>query len=312
MGESSASTAPDATEWFRWSTERVARWVGTRPEPVVVGWPFNGTRRWYLTYQRRDPGTADYLTTIIRRQAELQRMMFDHGVSVVVAPGFGQETMKRGSEYTRLVLGGLLQLADDAVYQEMFEAGLRLRFYGDYEEVLDEPVFRPMLDACARLTEATASGDGPLLLIGLFADAPYPTIARLSVDFAGRNGRPPNREELIEAYYGVPVPDLSLYIGFVQPEMFDVPLLTNGLEHLYATLNPSPDLTQQQLREILYDHLVTRRASPVDYESLSPEAQEEIARYNERHSGLTLGVGRIDPITGLWRPSLPSPEAREV
>jgi hypothetical protein len=239
-------------------------------------------------------------------------MMFDHGVSVIVAPGFGRETMKRGSGYTRLVLGGLLQLADDAVYQEMFEAGLRLRFYGDYKEVLDEPVFRPMLDACDRLTEATASGDGPLLLIGLFADAPYPTIARLSVDFAGRWGRPPNREELIEAYYGVPVPDLSLYIGFVQPEMFDVPLLTNGLEHLYTTLNPSPDLTQEQLREILYDHLVTRRASPVDYESLSTEAQEEIARYNERHRGMTLGIGRIDPVTGLWRPSLPVSETREM
>ena len=312
MDESLASTVPGVSEWFRWSPERVARWVEARPEPVVVGWPFNGTRRWYLTYQRRNPGAADYLTTVIRRQAELQRMMFDHGVSVIVAPGFGQETMKRGSEYTRLVLGGLLQLADDAVYQEMFEAGLRLRFYGDYEEVLDEPVFRPMLDACARLTEATASGDGPLLLIGLFADAPYPTIARLSVDFAGKQGRPPNREELIEAYYGVPVPDLSLYIGFVQPEMFDVPLLTNGLEHLYATLNPSPDLTREQLREILYDHLVTRRASPVDYESLSIEAQEEIARYNESYRGLTLGIGRIDPVTGLWRPSLPGPEVRGI
>ena len=118
---------------------------------------------------------------------------------------------------------------------------------------------------------------------------------------------------MIEAYYGVPIPDLSLYIGFVQPEMFDVPLLTNGLEHLYATLNPSPDLTQKQLREILYDHLVTRRASPVDYESLSTEAQEEISRYTTNVvAGLTLGIGRIDPTTGLWRPSLPGPEAREV
>jgi len=46
--------------------------------------------------------------------------------------------------------------------------------------------------------------------------------------------------------------------------MFDVPLLATGLEHLYATLNPSPDLTERQLREILYDQLVTRRAAPVD------------------------------------------------
>lgn len=303
-----ASPAPGFSEWLRWPTGRVAHWVADRPKPVVVGWPFNGTRRWYLAHRDRSTSTNDYLTTIIRRQAELHRMTFDHGVSVIAAPGFGQETMKRGSTYTQYVLSGLLRLADDEVYQEMFAAGMRLRFYGDYEEVLDEPVFRPMLDACAELTEATASGDGPLLLIGLFADAPYPTIARLSVEFLQKRGRIPNRQELIEAYYGVPVPDLSLYIGFVQPEMFDVPLLADGLEHLYTTLNPSPGLTHKQLREILYDHLVTRQAPPVDYESLPTRAREEIIEYNERHKGLTLGLGHIDPVTGLWRPSLPNPE----
>ena len=114
--------------------------------------------------------------------------------------------------------------------------------------------------------------------------------------------------ELIEAYYGLPVPDLSLYVGFAQPEMFDVPLLTTGLEHLYATLNPSPDLTERQLREILYDHLVTRQAAPVDYETLSLRAQLELAEYTERCKGDTLGIGRIDPLTGLWRPLLPTLE----
>lgn len=312
MDANLASTTPEISEWFRWPTEQIAHWVAARPDPVVLGWPFNGTRRWYLTHQRSPFDPKDYLTTVIRRQAELQRMIFDHGISVIVSPGFGQETMSRGPEYTRHVLGGLLQLADDAAYQEMFEAGLRLRFYGDYEEVLDEPEFKPMLDSCARITEETASGDGPLLLIGLFADAPYETIARLSVDFAAKWGRPPNREELIEAYYGVPVPDLSFYVGFVQPEMFDVPLLTNGLEHLYATLNPSPDLTQDQFREMLYDHLVTRQAAAVDYGSLSSEAQQEIASYNERHRGSTLGIGHIDPATGLWRPLLPGLGASEM
>ena len=87
--------------------------------------------------------------------------------------------------------------------------------------------------------------------------------------------------------------------------MFDVPLLTTGLEHLYATLNPSPDLTERQLREILYDHLVTRRAAPVDYEALSPEARLDLAEYTERSRGDTIGIGRIDPLTGLWRPLLP-------
>jgi len=98
---------------------------------------------------------------------------------------------------------------------------------------------------------------------------------------------------------------LSLYLGFAQPEMFDVPLIGTGLEHLYVTLNPSPDLTEIQVREILYDHLVTRRAAPVNYDALSPEAELELAAYNEHCKGKTLGVGRLDTLTGLWKPMLP-------
>lgn len=296
---------PELSEWLCWPAEEVARWISAQPQPLVMGWPYNGTRRWYLLYRRRNPDAQDYLTTLIRRQAEHHSLMFDHGVSVLLVPVFGAETLKRGPAYARYALSGLLRLADDPVYREMFASGVRIRFYGDYERVLDAPHYRPILRACAELTEATASGEGPLLLIGLFADTPYPTIARLSVEFAERWGRPPDRRELVQAYYGLVVPDLSLYVGFEQPHMFDVPLLATGLENLYVTLNPSPDLTERQLREILYDHLVTRRTPPVDYDALSPQAAAELARYNERYAGTTLGIGRLDPLTGMWNPLLP-------
>ncbi|MGI9049945.1 MAG: hypothetical protein ACR2GU_11340 [Rubrobacteraceae bacterium] len=296
---------PSLSGWLDWPTQRVARWVSSRAKPVVVGWPFNGTRRWYTLHRDGDQGGDDYVTTLIRRQAELHRMIFDHGVGVILAPGFGSELLERGPGYTRAVLGGLLRLGEDDVYREMFATGARLRFYGDYEEVLDTPDFRPMLDACAELAATTASGSGPLLLIGLFADDPYPTIARLSVGFARKHGRPPDRRELVEAYYGLRVPDLSLFLGFAQPALFDVPLLSTGREDLYATLSPSPDLTEKQFREILYDHLITRRTPEPDYESLPEEAQARLAHYYERTRGVTLGVGITDPRTGVWQPLLP-------
>jgi adenosine tuberculosinyltransferase len=271
-----------------------------------MGWPYNGTRRWYVTYRLRNPGADDYLGILIRRQAELHRLIFAHGVSVILAPSFGSETLRRGEAYTRYALGGLARLPEDEIYRALIGSGVRIRFYGDYERALAAAGLHSALEACLKLNNANTSEDGPLLLIGLFADDPYPTIARLSVEFAGREGHPPGRAELIEAYYGLPVPDLSLYVGFAQPEMFDVPLLTNGLEHLYVTLNPSPDLTERQLREILYDHLVTRRAAPIDYAALSLAAQRHLAEYTERCKGDTLGIGRIDPLTGLWIPLLPT------
>ena len=300
-----APPLPELSEWLSWPVENVAQWIAALPRPVVMGWPFNGTRRWYLLHRRNNSDAEDYLTTLIRRQAEQQRLIFAHGVSTILAPSFGTELLQRGSTYARHALGGLVQLADDAVYQEMFADGLRIRFYGDYEEKLNMLGCRPMLKACADLVSATASGNGPLLLIGLFADAPYPSIARLSVEFAQQEGRPPNRQELIEAYYGCAVPDLTLYLGFAQPALFDIPLLATGEEDLYATLTPSPDLTEKQLREILYDHLITRRSAEVDYEELPEEAQTALAEYNERYAGVTLGLGSRDPLTGLWNPLLP-------
>lgn len=296
-------SAPSFPEWLEWPAERVARWVESSGHTVVMGWPFNGTRRWYLSHRRRHPDdTRDYLETLLRRQAELHRMVFAHGVGVMMVPLFGSELLKRGEAYKEYVLGGLSGLAEDGIYRKLFAAGLRVRFYGDYEGALDTPRLRLVLEACDGLMSATASGEGPLLMIGLFADEPYQTISRLSVEFASRHGRPPDRRELIEAYYGIPLPDLSLYLGFVQPQIFDVPLLATGKEDLYFTMNPSPDLTEPQLRGILYDHLVTRREPEVNYGELSEEARNALADYNERFSGVTVGVGRIDPATGTWMP----------
>jgi hypothetical protein len=39
---------------------------------------------------------------------------------------------------------------------------------------------------------------------------------------------------------------------------------------------------------------------------LSVGTRKEVAEYAERTKGGTLGIGRIDPLTGLWRRSFPT------
>ena len=296
---------PSFSRWLGCDREEIRHWVLSQRETTVLGWPYNGTRRWYLLQQREErTGEGGYLKTLVRRQAEHHRLLFEHGVRVILAPSFGAETLKRGESYTSAALRGLVMLAEDDLYQQMISSGTRIGFYGDYRSVLDTPEYRPVLQTLDELAQSSASGEGPLLLFGLFADAPHPTLARLSVEFAEREGHPPSREQLILLYYGYPVPDLSLYIGFERPEMFDVPLVASGLENLYFTLTPSPDLSERQLREILYDHFVTRRQPPPSYEDLSEEALQRLARYQEARQGITVGVGEYDRQTGLWRPLL--------
>jgi hypothetical protein len=239
---------------------------------------------------------------MIHYQASKHRLLFELGASAILAPCFGYGLLKRGEDYTRYVLGALLRLGDDPVNQEMFDSGVRLRFYGDYEEALNTPALRPMLTACHELTQMTSDNTGPLLMLGLFADSPYERLARLSVDFAHRQGRPPSRTELVWEYYGVEVPDLSLYLSFAQPSVFDVPLIATGQEDLYATMSPSPEVTERQLREILYDHFILRAGGDVDYEALPEESVRRLESYNEAMRERTLGVGTVDPETGLWIP----------
>lgn len=75
-------SAPERAEWLEWPVERVSEWVAERG-PVVMGWPFNGTRRWYLAQLHGNPDLGDYLSALIRRQGELHRMIFAHGVSAL-------------------------------------------------------------------------------------------------------------------------------------------------------------------------------------------------------------------------------------
>lgn len=95
--------------------------------------------------------------------------------------------------------------------------------------------YRPTIEACERTKAATAGVDGSLVLLGLFADSPHETIARLKVDLLQKDCRMPD----CEAYNGVPDP--RFYVGCEQPQLFDLPLLATGREDLYHTLNPTPE-----------------------------------------------------------------------
>jgi adenosine tuberculosinyltransferase len=237
-------------------------------------------------------------------------MIFEHGAHALLIPLFGTALLERGRDYAIYGLNGLRLLEEDSAFRDLYASGVRVRFYGDYAPPFEELGLSEVAELCRNLETQTAFNTGPLLLIGLFAEDPYGRLAELSVRFASGHGRPPDREELVELYYGVPVPDLSLYIGYAQHALFDVPLIATGREDLYATLNPSPAMDERQLREILYDHLVWRRLAEADYDDLSAEERSALVRRVRLYEGLTLGVGRIDSATRTWAPLLPEDPLR--
>lgn len=282
--------------------------------PQVCVFPINGTRRWFFLNQPPAPGDdpgAAYLQVIEQAHIDLYQMVFDHGVDTLLTPIFGPDLMERGEEYLQMAGEGMARLCTQPNFLDFYDRyQVRVRFYGDYARWLQDTPLAFLPGLFEQLSERTRTHKRCRLFFGLFANDPAETLAELGVHYYLAHQSLPDRRALIEMYYGEYVDPVSFFIGFDRLSAFDMPLLATGGEDLYFTANPSPDLTREQLRRILYDHLFTRRAEEPDYASLPPDELEWMRAFYRINHGRTLGVG--EERRGIWYPcpelSWPQPE----
>lgn len=240
----------------------------------------------------------------IQNHVSLCAMLFDHGIHTILAPVFGRELMRRGDEYTKRVgMDGLVRTATDKNYREFFEKyNVRVRFYGDYRDVLGGTEFEYVLGSLYEVMDATKNNTGYSLFFGVFADEVTDTISRLSVEHYLAHGAIPDKATLIRKYYGEDLPPVSMFIGFDKFSVFDMPLLSTGEEDLYFSLSPSPYMTEHQLRAILYDHIYVRRITEPDYTKLNREELDWLRDYYRKNKDHAFGVGKLK--FNLWFPEI--------
>ncbi len=293
-------------EFQAMSTAEVATLVRQKG-PQVCGFPVNGTRRWFMLEHptaAREDFAAQYLTLSGKRQIELYQLFFDHGIHTLLSPIFGAELLSRGDAYIQLIAAGLAGLAQWSNFLDFYQTyGVRVRFYGDYRKYFIATPYAYLIDVFEDITALTASNDRHLLLYGLFAHDPTETIGELAVQHYVEQGIIPHRNTLVTLYYGEYVPPVDLFIGFDALSVFDMPLLAVGEEDLYFTVSPSSYLDTRQLRDILYDHLYTRRGGAGDYTGMSGEEWALMKAFYHQNKGRTLGVGAIQPRGGYWYPT---------
>jgi tuberculosinol/isotuberculosinol synthase len=292
------------------STEEVAALVRASGQKVC-GFPTNGTRRWFML-EHADQVQGDFLEAYmdgaIQNHVELCALLFDHGIDTIVAPVLGRELVLRGDEYTRRVgIDGLVRTATDKNYREFFERyRVRVRFYGDYREVLTGTPYEYALKSMYEVMETTKHNTGFRLFFGVFADQMVETISRLSVEHYLAEGSVPDKQTLIRKYYGEDLERINLFIGFDKFSIFDIPLLTTGDDDLYFSVSPSPYMTECQLRAILYDHIYVRRVPEPDYTKLAPEELNWLREYYRKNKDSVLGIGRLK--FNIWIPERGSEE----
>lgn len=280
-------------EFQRLSTEDVARLV-RKAGPKVCVFPINGTRRWFMLEHpsvQMEDFTSAYLDAITRRLIELYQLIFDHGLSTLLTPSLSPDVMARGEDYMQMAAEGFARLATHPNFLDFYKAyGVRVRFYGDYRKFFDLTPYAYLSDLFDEVTAQTMAHDRHRLFFGLFAHDPTETIAEIAVRFYQKHGRPPDKCQIVEAYYGEYVEPVGLFIGFSKFRAFDMPLVTTGTEDLYFIVSPSPYLTECQLRDILYDHLYTRRGEP-DYSAMDANDWTRMKDFYRANLENTLGVG---------------------
>lgn len=285
-------------------TEEIAALVKADRQKVCV-FPVNGTRRWFMLEHGEKIGSdffESYMDQSIKNHIELCSMMFDHGIQTILAPVFGRELMHRGDEYTKRVgMDGLVRTATDKNYRKFFEKyNVKVRFYGDYRDVLTDTEYEDVLGSMYEVMDATKGNSAFRLYFGVFADEAVETISRLSVEHYLAHNAVPDKNSLIRKYYGEELPPVSLFIGFDKFSVFDFPLLSTGNEDLYYSLSPSPYMTERQLRTILYDHIYTRRVPEPDYTKLEGEELDWLREYYRNNKDAVLGVGKLK--FNIWFP----------
>ncbi|MEP7137453.1 MAG: hypothetical protein ABI904_21215 [Chloroflexota bacterium] len=287
-------------------TDEVSTLVKATGHKVCV-FPVNGTRRWFMLEHGDEIGNdfiEAYMNVSIKNHVDLCALLFEHGVETILAPVFGRELMRRGDEYTKRVgIDGLVRTATDKNYRDFFEKyNARVRFYGDYRDVLTGTPYEYALKSMYEVTEATKHNTGFRLFFGVFADEVTDTIARLSVEHYLAQGSIPDKETLVRKYYGEDLPPVSMFIGFDKFSVFDMPLLSTGTEDLYFSLSPSPYMTEHQLRAILYDHLYVRPVPEPDYTKLPSEELGWLREYYRHNKDYAFGVGKLK--FNLWFPEI--------
>ncbi|MBI2331449.1 MAG: hypothetical protein HYU84_04675 [Chloroflexi bacterium] len=287
-------------------TEEVARLVRASGSKVLV-FPINGTRRWFaLEYgdqEFEDPIHA-FMDIAGKRQIDLYRLCFDHGIHTLLTPVIGPEILATRNTYMQKIGGeGLARFVTHPDFVSFYEEyGVRVHFYGDYARKLKDTPYEYLIELFDDIGESTRKNKDFRIFYGAFADdlTSSEVVAEMAVKYHAEHGVIPDHRKLIEMYYGDTIEKAHIFIGFDRFAAFDYPLLRSGEEDLYFTLFPSLYMDQPQFREILYDHVFTRRTREPDFSAMSESAIKKVQAYYQKNKEKTLGVGKL--LHKVWIP----------
>ncbi|GAM28862.1 hypothetical protein SAMD00019534_120380, partial [Acytostelium subglobosum LB1] len=301
------------------STSEISNIVQSSGTKSLV-FAYDGTRRSHLIKEvlNSDKSEDDtklsinwdgYSVESFKVMLEHTVMMMNHGIHTVLYPMWFPTLAKRGTEYyPKFIkyLWGLDCLTKDSQLRDAFESmGIRIVFYGEWREFCQFDNDQDLEKLMEKLMTESAHRTKHILLFGTSITSPTEVIGRLSVEYYIKHNKLPTKNDMIEQYYGVPVSDIDLYIGFDRPVTDGRPpiISEDGAEDLYFTISPHSYFNETQFRTILYDHIFSRSVvNSKEYDLTFSDVRKMHGFYN-RNKNATLGVGEVQTNGQYWYPS---------
>ncbi|EGG18561.1 hypothetical protein DFA_04055 [Cavenderia fasciculata] len=289
-------------------TDEIAAMVRKSGTKSMV-FAYDGTRRSHLIQEvskTEGPDSEklsidwnDYSKNAFKKMLEISVLMFAHGLQEITYPMWFPTLGKRGKEYTPKFISymwGLNTLYSDPYLREKYEAdGIRIIFYGEWRELCrlgEDPELERLLE---KIQEDSKHRTKNVLLFGTNISSPATVMANLAIDHYKKYNKTPTREEMIMDYYGYPLSDVDMYVGFDRFVTDGRPpiISENGNENLYFTVSPHSFFNISVLRSILFDHLFNRTVANTKEYDLTRLDIKSMHSFYSKNEKTALGVGNI-------------------
>jgi hypothetical protein len=283
----SGAVPPTLAQWLALDVARFREVVSAARVSIIA--PGDGTRRFVLLRSGGEPVNAKrYFDIAGAGLRDMLARLFGHGLDTVLCPLLPPSAFSRGPAYITQGLQACHALLGGEALSELYaRCGIRARLYGGFREAgLAEPVLQLLESLERRLVEMTPTGDR-LLLFGMSPVSAIDELIALS-----RSAGPHLDRAAIRRLSFPDGPDKAdLAISYDQLRVSEVlpPLLDHGTDVYHLTYLPF-ELTDHDIRVILYDHLIVRPAARHDQTNYS-EDDLEMLRWSREHRERVEGLG---------------------
>ncbi len=274
-------------EWLSLDVARLREVVSSARVSIVA--PGDGTRRFVLMRSGGEQVTAKrYFDIAGAGLRDMLARLFDHGLHTVLCPLLPPSAFSRGEAYITQGLRACHALLSSQALAEVYSgSGVRARLYGGFRDAdLTEPVLQLLESLEQQLIEMTPAGDR-LLLFGMSPVSAVDELIALSKRADARLVRTAIRA--LSFPHGPEKADLAISYDQLRVSEVLPPLLDQGTDVYHLTYLPF-ELTDNDIRVILYDHLIIRPSARHDQTNYN-EDDLEMLRWSREHRDRVEGLG---------------------